>query len=87
VLLTNVLRIPGTPVFSYYTFSGTAPLAIPVTGTTALGSIARIQVSFRVAPSGSNPNDPHPRGSVDFQDQVFVREVDPNAATPKVQCA
>jgi prepilin-type N-terminal cleavage/methylation domain-containing protein len=81
-LLADVAPVDGkTPIFSYYDFSGNK-LATPVTGA-PLGSIARIQVAYRSLPSRGSATD---RGAVVFQDQVSVREVDPNATDPEPDC-
>lgn len=84
-LLTDVVPVsPGAPIFSYYPYNATTPLATPVTGP-ALGSIASIQIAYRTLPSRSTTITA--RGNVVFQDLVTVREVDPNATNPAPQCA
>jgi prepilin-type N-terminal cleavage/methylation domain-containing protein len=86
VLLTDVLPIGTTPVFSYYDALGN-PLTGSLSGPT-LAKVARIDVAFRSTPSGAaKTGNPDPRGSVDFQDRVTVRLVDPNADNPHPQCA
>jgi prepilin-type N-terminal cleavage/methylation domain-containing protein len=86
VLLTDVLPIGTTPVFSYYDALGNA-LTGTLSAATA-GKVARIDVAFRATPSGAaKTGNADPRGSVDFQDRVTVRLVDPNADTPHPQCA
>jgi hypothetical protein len=86
VLLTDVRPIPGVPMFSYYDFGSTTALAVPVAAAD-LGDISRVAVNFRVTPSGASAANPDPRGSLDFQDQVTVRNVDPNSDDPHPQCA
>jgi prepilin-type N-terminal cleavage/methylation domain-containing protein len=84
-LLTDVVPVsPGAPIFRYYLYNSTTPLATPVTGS-ALGSIASIQIAYRALPSRSTTTTA--RGNVVFQDLVTVREVDPNATNPAPQCA
>ena len=73
----------STPVFRYYTFGSTTPMASPVTGD-ALGTIAAVQVSFKALPSRAT--DPNTLGNVVFQDRITVREVDPNASNPEPDC-
>jgi prepilin-type N-terminal cleavage/methylation domain-containing protein len=82
-LLTDVVALPdGTPVFRYYAFDGTA-LPSPVTAAN-LKKIAQIKIAFMALPSRGKPTD---RGTVVFQDQIFVRAVDPNVAIPNPTCA
>jgi Prokaryotic N-terminal methylation motif len=86
VLLTDARPIPGVPMFSYYAFGTTAPMTLPLDAS-ELADIARIGVNFRATPSNAPKTDPDPRGSIDFQDRVTVRLVDPNSDDPHPQCA
>jgi type II secretory pathway pseudopilin PulG len=86
VLLTDVRPIPGVPVFSYYAFGSSSAMVLPLDAT-ELADVARIAVNFRVTPHNADAGDPDPRASIDFQDQVSVRLVDPNADDPHPQCA
>jgi prepilin-type N-terminal cleavage/methylation domain-containing protein len=82
-LLTDVVGLAdGTPVFRYYAYDGTA-LTPPISAAN-LKKIAQIKVAFMALPSRAKPNA---RGSVVFQDQIFVRDVDPNVAIPNPTCA
>jgi prepilin-type N-terminal cleavage/methylation domain-containing protein len=86
VLLTDVRPIPGVPMFSYFAFGSTAPMAVPVAATN-LGDISSIAVNLRVTPSRAPATVADPSGSIDFKNQVTVRLVDPNADDPHPQCA
>lgn len=83
-VLTDVVPVTGTPVFTYYTFAG-ATVPAPVTGD-ALGTIASVQVTYRALPGHYSAANPNPRGSVVFQNRVTVREVDPNVSDPEPEC-
>jgi prepilin-type N-terminal cleavage/methylation domain-containing protein len=82
-LLTDVVGLlDGTPVFRYYAYDGTA--FTPPISAANLKKIAQIKIAFMALPTRAKPNA---RGSVVFQDQVFVRDVDPNVAIPNPTCA
>jgi Tfp pilus assembly protein PilW len=97
-LLSDVVPVDATtPVFRYFQYGATTPLTTPVVAP-SLGTIASIQINYRVLPSktaaqylnaGTSAQQRASllRQSVVFQDLVTVREVDPNAATPSPQCA
>jgi prepilin-type N-terminal cleavage/methylation domain-containing protein len=83
VLLNGVVRVDdATPIFRYFKYDGTA-IATPVSAAD-LKKLATIKIAFRVLPAGTRPSD---RGNVVFQDQIFVRDVDPNVAIPNPTCA
>jgi prepilin-type N-terminal cleavage/methylation domain-containing protein len=86
VLLTDVRPIPGVPVFSYYAFGSTTPMAVPVAAGN-LDDISSVAVNLRVTPTGASTAVADPAGSIDFKNQVTVRLVDPNADDPHPQCA
>jgi prepilin-type N-terminal cleavage/methylation domain-containing protein len=82
-LATDVAAVDAsTPVFRYYTFNG-VQLNSPLSAAD-LKTVAQIKVAFRAMPPRGKPTD---RGTVVFQAQVFVRNVDPNAAIPNPVCA
>lgn len=86
VLLTNVVPVSGTPVFSYYTYDpnatqGTGGFVALTAGSTGLSTVdqakvVKVAISFLTRPTGINVSDPH---STTFQDDVFWRAVDPEA--------
>jgi prepilin-type N-terminal cleavage/methylation domain-containing protein len=89
-LLTNVQQYDGAPIFSYYAFDTSnppkpiTPLATPLSAAD-LKRVARIDVAFRAWPAGRSTANT----SVVMQDQVSVRQADPNnfnldSATNKV---
>jgi prepilin-type N-terminal cleavage/methylation domain-containing protein len=82
-ILSDVVGLDdGTPVFRYYAYDGTA-LPSPVSAAN-LKKIAQIKIAFEALPSRGKTTD---RGTVVFQDQIFVRDVDPNVAIPNPVCA
>jgi prepilin-type N-terminal cleavage/methylation domain-containing protein len=82
-LLTDVVGLTGgTPVFRYYAYDGTA--FTPPISAANLKKIAQIKIAFMALPSRGKATD---RGTVVFQDQIFVRDVDPNVAIPNPTCA
>jgi len=82
-ILTDVVAPPdGTPVFRYYAYDGTA-IPLPISAAN-LKKIAQIKIAFMALPSRGKATD---RGTVLFQDQIFVRDVDPNVAIPNPTCA
>jgi type II secretory pathway pseudopilin PulG len=86
VVLTDARPIPGVPMFSYYAFGTTTPMTLPLDAS-ELADIARIDVNFRATPSNAPKTDPDPRGSIDFQNRITVRSVDPNSDNPHPECA
>jgi prepilin-type N-terminal cleavage/methylation domain-containing protein len=83
VLLTDVVGLAdGTPVFRYYAYDGTV-LPSPVSAAN-LKKLAQVKIAFKALPSRGKSTDP---GTVVFQDQIFVRDVDPNVAIPNPVCA
>jgi len=86
VLLTNVVPVGSTPIFSYYTYDpnatqGTGAFVALTAGSTGLSTtdqakVVKVAISFLTRPTGINVNDPH---STTFQDDVFWRAVDPEA--------
>jgi Tfp pilus assembly protein PilW len=80
-LLTNVVPENGAPLFTYYAYSTTPPVAptvqqaTPVSGSATAG-IARIAIKF-VARPASNPTSAQ---STTLEDDVYVRTWNPDAA-------
>jgi len=78
-LLINVQQYNGAPIFAYYAFDTSNPPK-PVTPLTSplsaadLARVARIDVAFRAWPGGRSTSNT----SVALQDQVAVRQADPN---------
>jgi prepilin-type N-terminal cleavage/methylation domain-containing protein len=98
VLLTNVVPYtpPGsstaTPIFTYYAYDKATPprpdstLSLGGSLTTAQeATVARIDITFKALPEHASPSA-QAAGSV-FQDEVYVREADPNAVAPTPTCA
>jgi prepilin-type N-terminal cleavage/methylation domain-containing protein len=90
VLLTDVVRVANTPIFTYFawTTDGTArateQLATPLVQADALRAV-RVLVQFRVLPSRTGQSSE----STVLQDEVFSRTADPNGTrgpTP-TQCS
>ena len=83
ILLSDVVALTdGTPVFRYYAYDGTQ--ITPPVSAANLKKIAQIKIAFMVLPSRGKATD---KGTVIFQDQIFVRDVDPNVAIPNPTCA
>jgi prepilin-type N-terminal cleavage/methylation domain-containing protein len=97
VLLDGVVRAtdPTTkqpiPVFQYYAYNAAAnpprPSAQLSGSLTAAqeATVARIDVTFKALPAHASASAQN-AGSV-FQDEVYVREADPNAPAPNPTCA
>jgi Tfp pilus assembly protein PilW len=87
-LLTNVRRDNGTPIFQYYAFNGATPprpeqtIAAPVAAAN-LTKVARIVVSYQALAAGKTTST----ASVGLQDDVFVRQTDPNSPAPNPSCS
>lgn len=82
-ILSDVVALTdGTPVFRYYAYDGTA--ITPPVSVANLKKIAQIKIAFTVLPTRGKTTD---RGAVTLQDQIFVRDVDPNVAIPNPTCA
>ena len=81
LLLSDVERAPGVPVFSYYawTTSGTVVpsvlLPAPLSAADAARTV-RVVVSFRALPVGKTTSGE----SIVLQDEAFARQANPNAA-------
>jgi hypothetical protein len=92
ILLTNVVPVSGTPIFSYYTFDPSAALGSgsfvalstanspPGLVGTDLPKVVKVSINYLTRPTGINLSDPH---STTFQDDVFWRAIDPE--TPNAQ--
>jgi type II secretory pathway pseudopilin PulG len=86
VLLSNVVPVSGTPVFTYYTYDptatqGTGGFINLNAGSAGLSTadqarVVKVAISFLTRPTGIKVTDPH---STTFQDDVFWRAVDPEA--------
>jgi prepilin-type N-terminal cleavage/methylation domain-containing protein len=79
-LLTNVEQFDAAPIFAYYGYDSTTPPSLKTTlgGTVAaadLNRIGRIDIAFRALPSGRTSSTYR----IVMQDQVTVRELDPNS--------
>jgi prepilin-type N-terminal cleavage/methylation domain-containing protein len=78
------------PIFTYYAYDTATPpaptvLLDPKSGSLSdadVAQVARIKINFRVLPAGRNTD----RGSTVIQDEITVRTVDPNSASPKPTC-
>lgn len=86
-LITNVVPVSGTPIFSYYTFTTTGTITPSVRLNTPLADpdlarVVRTDVSFVVRPRRTN----QPPQSTTFQNQVDVRTADPNKPTESPRC-
>jgi hypothetical protein len=91
-LLTNVVPVASTPVFSYYTFDPNAAKGSgsfiqlstanspPGVDAASLATIVKVSINYLTMPTGIKVNDPH---STTFQDDVFWRAIDPE--TPNSQ--
>jgi Tfp pilus assembly protein PilW len=85
-LLTNVVPVSGTPIFTYYTYDptatqGTGSFVALTAGSAGLSTVdqakvVKVAISFLTRPTGINISDPH---STTFQDDVFWRAVDPES--------
>ena len=88
LLAENVVPEGSTPIFAYYAYNTQDPprpdtaLSTPLSATD-LGTVARIEISFRTL----SPNSNTTRGSIVLQDQVYVRAADPNDPAPTPTCA
>jgi prepilin-type N-terminal cleavage/methylation domain-containing protein len=84
-LLDGVTRDGSTPVFQYFAYgTGTprlpnVPLPAPLS-TTDLGNAARVQLTFQVGSSRDA------KFATRLEDDVLLRNTDPNAARPDPTC-
>jgi|tagenome__1003787_1003787.scaffolds.fasta_scaffold20983977_3 prepilin-type N-terminal cleavage/methylation domain-containing protein len=97
VLLDNVVPYtdPATgktaPIFAYYAYDDTVNPPRPssqLSGSLTAAqeaTVARIDVTFKALPAHASASAKN-AGSV-FQDEVYVREADPNAVAPTPTCA
>jgi prepilin-type N-terminal cleavage/methylation domain-containing protein len=97
VVLDNVLPYtdPTTgktaPIFSYYAYDDSVNPPRPssqLTGSLTAAqeaTVARVDVAFKALPAHASASA-QDAGSV-FQDEVYVREADPNAVAPTPTCA
>jgi hypothetical protein len=95
VTLTDVGLVPGTPLFRYWQYNtptdGSAPTPSDelVPGgagltVTQMLSVAMISINYRVQPVGKGATA---RGATVLQDDITLRTVDPNMATPDPSCS
>jgi prepilin-type N-terminal cleavage/methylation domain-containing protein len=87
-LLTNVTRYNGTPIFQYYGFNAASPPRPDLSlgssiDASNLDKVARIDVTFKAFAAGKTASTV----SIVMQDQVFVRQADPNSLTPDPVCS
>jgi type II secretory pathway pseudopilin PulG len=89
-LLTDVGQDGTTPVFSFFSFDGSAPPQ-PVTPVSAASGIAaadlddvvRTVIRFKTTRAGGTSSS---TGSTVLTNEVYRTAVDPNAATPTPEC-
>jgi Tfp pilus assembly protein PilV len=89
MLLSDVQQAGSAPIFSYYAWSSTTPVAPSVLLRTPLSTAdaartVRVTVQFRAFPAGKSTTGE----SIVLQDEAFARVANPNAASgPKTtQC-
>ena len=78
-------------MFRYYAFGTDKPPVANVelinpTTTKDLGRIARIEIAYW-SMTGKQTGAVPPRGSMELQDQVYLRAADPNDPAPYPTCA
>jgi hypothetical protein len=83
VLTSNVDPVPGTPIFSYYTWTSSGQVSPSVLLPTPLSAadaqrLVRISVQFKVMPNGNGT--PSAKQATTLQNDVVARTVDPNAS-------
>jgi prepilin-type N-terminal cleavage/methylation domain-containing protein len=82
-LVGNVDPVPGTPIFSYYTWASSGPvsasqlLPTPLSASDAQRTV-RISIQFKVTPEGNSRASANQTTTI--QEDVFARTADPNAA-------
>jgi prepilin-type N-terminal cleavage/methylation domain-containing protein len=92
VLLDNVIPYQTVPIFRYYAYDDSVTPPRPdaqLTGSLTQAqqaTIARIDITFKALPEHATSPSAQNAGSV-FQDEVYVREADPNAVAPTPTCA
>ena len=79
-VLSQVDQAAGAPIFSYYTWSASGPVApslllVTPLSATDLPKVVRVVVQYRVDPAGKTTG---PTQSTTIQDEVFARTADPN---------